>query len=82
MDSKHERLLKLEEQAAKHQIELTPQQVAAIERSNPCFRERRVQSSAPAQLLCQDTFYVGQLKGVGKVYLQAVVDTYGSFAFA
>jgi transposase InsO family protein len=32
--------------------------------------------------LAQDTFYVGHLKGVGKVYLQAVVDTYGSYAFA
>ena len=46
-----------------------------------------MESSAPAQLLCQDTFYVGQPKGVGNPrvrgdYLQAVVDTYGSFAFA
>lgn len=29
----------------------------------------------------QDTFFVGHLKGVGKVYLHAVVDTYSSFAF-
>jgi transposase InsO family protein len=82
MGSKYERLLKLEEQAAQREIELTPEQVAGIEKSNPCFRERHVESSAPGELLCQDTFYVGQLKGVGKVYLQAVVDTYGSFAFA
>jgi len=32
-------------------------------------------------LLCQDTFYVGHLKGVGRVYLHAVVDNYSSFAF-
>ena len=32
-------------------------------------------------LLCQDTFSVGVLQGVGKVYLQAVVDTFGSYAF-
>ena len=31
--------------------------------------------------LCQDTFFVGNFKGVGKVYLQTVVDTYGSYAF-
>jgi SAM-dependent methyltransferase len=31
--------------------------------------------------LCADTFFVGTLKGVGKVYLHAVVDTYGSYAF-
>jgi transposase InsO family protein len=29
----------------------------------------------------RDTFFVGSLKGVGKVYLHAVVDAYGSYAF-
>jgi len=38
-------------------------------------------TSQPGELLAQDAFYVGYLKGVGKVYLQAVVDTYGSYAF-
>jgi len=32
--------------------------------------------------LCQDTFYVGTLKGVGRLYMQAVVDTCSSYAFA
>ena len=36
--------------------------------------------SAPGELLNQETFYVGRLKGVGKVYLHAVVDTYSSYA--
>jgi transposase InsO family protein len=63
-------------------VELTPQQVRAIEKANPCFKERHVESSRPGELLSQDTFYVGHLKGVGKVYMQAVVDTYGSYAFA
>jgi hypothetical protein len=31
--------------------------------------------------LTQDTFFVGHLKGVGKVYVHAVVDTYCSFTF-
>jgi transposase InsO family protein len=31
--------------------------------------------------LSADTFQVGTIKGVGKVYLHAVVDTYGSYAF-
>ena len=81
MGSKYERLLKLEEAAAGHAIELTPEQVMLIEKANPCFRERHVESSRPGELLSQDTFYVGHLKGVGKVYLHAVVDTYGSYAF-
>jgi transposase InsO family protein len=81
MGSKYERLLKLEEKAQQHAIELTPEQVAQIEKANPCFRERHVESSRPGELLSQDTFYVGYLKGVGKVYLHTLVDTYGSYAF-
>lgn len=81
MGSKYERLLKLEEQATKKAIQLTPEQVAQIEKYNPCFRERHVESSRPGELLSQDTFYVGTLKGVGRVYLHAVVDTNSSYAF-
>jgi transposase InsO family protein len=81
MGSKYERLLKLEEQASQKAIPLTPEQVAQIEKYNPCFRERHVESSKPGELLSQDTFYVGTLKGVGRVYLHTVVDTYSSYAF-
>jgi len=81
LGSRYERLLRLEEKATQQQIQLSAQQIALIEQNNPCFRERHVESERPGQLLCQDTFYVGSLKGVGKVYLQAVVDTFGSFAF-
>ncbi len=81
MGKRYERLLKLEEQAAQEALELTPEQVALIEKNNPCFRERHVESSRPGELLSQDTFYVGRLKGVGRVYLHTVVDTFGSYAF-
>lgn len=81
MASRYERLLMLEAKALDHEIELTPAQVAAIEKANPAFKERHVESSRPGELLSQDTFFVGHLKGVGKVYLQAVVDTFGSYAF-
>ncbi len=37
--------------------------------------------SRKGYLLSQDTFMVGTIKGVGRIYLQAVIDTYGSFAF-
>ncbi len=82
LGSKYQRLLRLETKALNEGIELTSEQVAAIEKANPCFKERHVESSRPGELLSQDTFYVGHLKGVGKVYMQAVVDTYGSYAFA
>ena len=81
MGTKYDRLLKLETRAAQQAIELTAEQIAQIEKQNPVFRERHVETSRPGELLCQDTFYVGRLKGVGKVYLHVVVDAYGSYAF-
>jgi len=40
-----------------------------------------VESPAPGELLSADTFFVGNLKGVGKAYLHGVVNTHGSYAF-
>lgn len=81
LGSKYERLLALEAKHLDEGLELTAEQISAIEKANPVFRERHVESSRPGELLCQDTLFVGNLKGVGKVYLQAVVDAYGSYAF-
>lgn len=36
----------------------------------------------PGYLLAQDTFYVGYIKGVGRIYQQTVIDTYSAVAFA
>lgn len=82
METKYKRLLRLEEtKALEEGFELSEEQIRLIEKANPCFRERHVESAYSGQLLSQDTFYVGRLKGVGRLYLQAVVDTFGSFAF-
>ena len=81
MASKFDRLLKLEEQVATEPLELSVEQLLQLEKVNPCYRERHVESSRPGDLLAQDTFFVGHFKGVGKVYLHTVVDTYGSYAF-
>lgn len=81
LGTRYERLLELERQVLGKQIEITPELAQQIEKANPCFRERHVESERPGQLLSQDTFYVGQFKGVGKVYLHTVVDTFGSYAF-
>ena len=82
LETKYKRLLRLEEQLIEEGFELTEEQIKLLEKSNPEFAERHVESDYPGYLLCQDTFYVGRLKGVGRLYLQAVVDTYGSYAFA
>lgn len=81
MGTRYHRWLKLEQQQAEQALALTVEQVKFIEKQNPAFRERHVESSRPGELLCQDTFHVGHLKGVGRVYLHVVVDTYGSCAF-
>lgn len=81
LGSRYDRWLALEQRNAETPIVLTGEQVAFLEKQNPSFRERHVESGAPGELLCADTFFVGHLKGVGKVYLHAVVDTHGSYAF-
>jgi transposase InsO family protein len=81
METRYKRMLRLEEERNGLDVELTEEQIRLLEKANPCFRERNVESLYPGYLLCQDTFMVGTLKGIGRIYLQAVVDTFGSFAF-
>ena len=81
LGTREQRWLALETKTAREPIELTAEQVAFLEKLNPCFRERHVESGAPGELLSADTFMVGALKGIGRVYLHAVVDTYGSYGF-
>lgn len=81
LGTKYDRWLALEQANADKAIEISAEQVAFLEKLNPCFKERHVESSTPGELLCADTFFVGSLKGIGKVYLHAVVDAYGSYAF-
>lgn len=81
METRYKRLLRMEEEKSGQDIDLTEEQIRLLEKANPCFHERHVESPYPGYLLCQDTFMVGTLKGIGRIYLQAVVDTYGSVAF-
>jgi transposase InsO family protein len=81
LETRYKRILRFEETMNGKEIDLTEEQVRLIEKANPCFRERHVESPYPGYLLSQDTFMVGVMKGVGRIYLQAVVDTFGSYAF-
>ncbi len=72
-----DRWLGLETANAGKAIAITSEQASFLEKLNPSFRERHVESSAPCEPLSADTFFVGSLKGVGKVYLHAVVGTFG-----
>jgi len=68
--TKHQRLLRLEKAVAERKIELSDDQVRLLERFSPEFRERHIETKYTGDLVGVDTFFVGHLKGVGKVYLQ------------
>ena len=78
---RYERLMEIEKRALEGSFELTPEMVRLLEKANPCFAERHVESGRPGELLSQDNFLVGRFNGIGRVYLHTVVDTYGSVAF-
>ena len=42
----------------------------------------RLESECPGYCGAQDTFYVGNMKGVGQTYQQTFIDTYAKVAFA
>jgi transposase InsO family protein len=78
------RLAALEEKAAKEGVVYTEAQLQALEAAK---REKEshpdeIETEHPGYLLSQDTFYVGYLKGVGRIYQQSVIDTYSSVGFA
>ena len=79
--TKQERLLRLEKATGERQIELSPEQIRLLERFSPEFRERHIHTRHTGDLVAVDTFFVGHLKGVGKVYLQTVVDCHSRYAW-
>ncbi len=80
--TRHQRLLRLEAHASDTTFMLSDEQIRLLERAGSDVLPQHVESSGPGELLNQDTFYWGTLKGVGKVYVQVVVDTFCSLAFA
>lgn len=77
------RLNALERKVAQDGIILTETQVAALERKKyDDEASGEIETMHPGYLGSQDTFYVGTLKGVGRVYQQTFVDTYSKVAFA
>jgi len=62
---------------------LTEAQVVALERKREDdLACGEIETAHPGYLGSQDTFYVGTLKGVGRIYQQTFVDTYAKWAAA